>query len=1689
MDHLIGQDIGRYKICELLGEGGMASVYRATDRNTGQDVALKFIRYDAFPRDYHDKIKTRFEREARQVMAMLDHANIVSVLDTGEFEGASYLVMKYYRRGALKIDPRQPFHWRQALRILIPIARALDYAHHKGFIHRDVKPANILITESGDPMLSDFGVAKIRDLKDDTSMTAVGVPIGTPDYMPPEQWEGNPEPKSDVYALGMVFYEMVTGKRPFHADTPAEVWKKHAQNPLPPPRNFVYDLPKDVEKLIIWSLAKNPAERLSSMAAFVEAMEGILEGRPVEPSQTLSGMDTAVDSDFQEGTAPAGVGLDGRMLPPGEGLFAADDLGFADARPIQPPVYSPPIRAVLELPEDEVVIPAPPAAGRRSPADFLPAAAAAGAGVLCLAGGGAAWALDAPALLLWLLLGAGPVLWAAGAALFFSGRKSRERSWAVQMQRYAREVDFAEQRLAELKKAQIEISTSLNPGPEVCLACAQLSADQPLWERGSRDEDFLDVRVGVGSLPVRFRASYAGEPPAPGADALLRRAAGLPAKFARVEPAPVLLPIRQAAVTGVVGDRPQIQNLGRLALLQLATHHHPKDVKVVVIFPEQERKEWIWARWLPHVWDDSHTTRFLAGSPQEISALIEELAPVLAERAEARKTLNGETASVLPQYVIFIADPAFGENTQPIPQRKLIENLLNEPAAKGISVVFFQATRGRLHPSCKTILSLKDPPQLTLERAAASQDFQPDLVSLRTAEMFARRLAPIRFALPQEDQEQPAEEQGFTLFQLLGIVDPQDIPLVDNWAKNSILVPLAGPIGRSARGQVVFSLQDGAAKGYGPHALVSGKAGTGKTKGILQTIILSLAIENHPSDVNFVLVDYHGDDLQRGLEALPHIAGMVGRIESDPRRDALIKRLFSNIDLEIARRKQILGKQSINDFHADQRSLGVNSDKTVPHLVIVIDGFADLIASQKPPADDLLKDQLAGIVQNGRSVGVHLLLADRDPGKVIPVEAMEHYNCSLIALKDEVSWKGARSDTLTEAAESNLGNFVFSANRENIYVQAQIAFSGAPGPNTEKGTQAVARQVYELGLNGRTGKQLFPEPGSRASTPRSKTFAPAQTQAEALVKEIAGFARLQNIPPNRNPLVPLLPEQVDMDAVRPFDQGWNGKTWAACDRWLAPVVGVGDDRGAGTQNPLQIPLASAGNLVIYSSDMDETRGFLTTLLYSVVLDHSPAQANVYILDFDDVRLPGVEHLPHVGAYVTAAETEQIPRVLSFLSSAIKKRKGGPGETGQSAGNHKPFRDSGSPELILVVNHFSQFEQCSTSGVELFVKLLEQDPASVGVHVILTATQPAVVLRHIARHFKMAAFLCFEQSPEIKTIAANDPSLDLAGGMKGRGLFYGTRRMVFQTALVNAQKIAEEIELGWNGGRAVQVPKLPDQLSLSAILKQVSQERSRVDPNEIPVGLGMESLEIESLHLNDGPYFLVTGRPQGGKTCAIQTMTLTLAYQYPESRLQVVLLNLGAKNQQIYALRSLPHFAAYADTPETVSALIQGLQVEIHHRNTLLNEAIQAAADQPLDEQAFMARFPKILLVSDDYDQLKEAEGGSALALSLDGLLRTGKKAGLHAIIGVPLRWVQNQPQADPVIQTVLECQSGLLFERSGVKSLFHYQVPKMIAGTMAPGRGFVISKGVYRSVQAASAALDGSTAYFWIQKIKARSSR
>ena len=290
--YLIGKLINGYEILSQIGQGGMATVFLARQQSMNRNVALKFL-----PKAYlnDESYLQRFEQEVK-IVAQLEHRNIVPVYDFGEYEDQPYIAMRYMPAGSVEeLLAAGKIPMSRVLSIVEQVASALDYAHQNGILHRDLKPSNVLLDDGGGVFITDFGIARILS-ESGSNITTQGV-VGTPSYMSPEQAQGEPlDGRSDVYALGVMLFELITGRRPFESDTPYSIAVMHVTAAPPSPRDFEPTLSSQVERVIMRALQKAPQERYASAGDLAGALRQAINTEPASLVEETSPVESFAQS-------------------------------------------------------------------------------------------------------------------------------------------------------------------------------------------------------------------------------------------------------------------------------------------------------------------------------------------------------------------------------------------------------------------------------------------------------------------------------------------------------------------------------------------------------------------------------------------------------------------------------------------------------------------------------------------------------------------------------------------------------------------------------------------------------------------------------------------------------------------------------------------------------------------------------------------------------------------------------------------------------------------------------------------------------------------------------------------------------------------------------------------------------------------------------------------------------------------------------------------------------------------------------------------------------------------------------------------------------------------------------------------------------------------------------------------------
>lgn len=1151
----------------------------------------------------------------------------------------------------------------------------------------------------------------------------------------------------------------------------------------------------------------------------------------------------------------------------------------------------------------------------------------------------------------------GYMLLSAGVLLLNYQRE--KRSWSQQMQKradaYGRYLARKREQLQAVAAQQLVLALDDDPDPQ---HLAQRTMNfRSIWRRTGGDA--LRARIGAARLPLQVRVKPPRYEPLLQPDPLSDAALALCAEVRTVAGMPLCVEVTSAPAIGLAGPRAALLGAARALLLSLAVQHTPEQVRIAAVFPREERAEWSWLRWLPHVWCDERDERLLACDPAGAARVIERTAASLDDRQ--RRGVH--TLLVLADERVCADDARM--RTLLSTERPALSVLRLAPSRDDLprrcrTFVEYEGGRARLH-------SLRTSP-CTIDR--------PDYAAADFCEAAARALA----SLPVEHSGGSAGIPALApLLELWGARDVREIDAAANWRSAAHLdeSSLRAPIGRGMGGALVhLDLRDGD-RGHGAHGLVAGMTGAGKSE-LLQTLIASLAVRFHPDWLAFLLIDYKGGgmagafrgDGASGAAALPHLAGvMTNLLDAGAARRALIA-----LDSELKRRQRIFEQNGVTYIDAYQKRYAQDVSGALapmPRLVIIVDEFAELKRDQP----EFMK-QLISAARIGRSLGVHLILATQKPSGVVDEQIWSNSRFKLcLRVQDD----GDSKEMLKRPDAARLqraGRAFFMVGQDERFEEFQSAYGGAPyAPEVD--SEAAARFAAPLQLDGRCDTARAVHAAPLVPAPVN-----APSQLQALMRHLSTVADQLNVRPAERIWLEPLPPILAWDDVRLRADAAPG----------CALVGLIDEPRARRQTPLRVDFPRDGHLLIYGQTGSGKSALLLRLVTALARSHTPAELNVTVLDFGSRSLRPLEALPHVGDVLTEDDDEHVSRLFRALRREMTQRK-----ALLDGRKFDEFRrsapDAAPPLWLLVIDNYPAFAR--TEHDEALTTLV-RDGAALGMHVALSANKPLDVRSRISGN--IPAVLCLQQADrsDYATLVGRTNGLEPAA-LPGRGL---TRTaagpLEFQAALaapgmsdaaIAASLIAEgnAMRAAWNGRPAFRVPTMPD------VLHWTNLPPSAPDPGCLRPVIGMQTLDLDPLRLplSEAPHVVITGAPASGKSTLLRVVAQALAR---DCACHIVLADPVGGEDGLLSLAGMPQVcAACADEAALGTALARIEAMLAGWRAAWTSEReSERESERAMSQAEFAARQRPIVVLIDDADAL--ARGLSRpIKERLDALLERGTR--------------------------------------------------------------------------------------------------
>lgn len=573
-----------------------------------------------------------------------------------------------------------------------------------------------------------------------------------------------------------------------------------------------------------------------------------------------------------------------------------------------------------------------------------------------------------------------------------------------------------------------------------------------LWNRNESHADFLQHRLGTGDLPFQVPIIVPKEKFTMVSDTLAEKPQLIQKSFAVLHDVPVCIDFAKHNLIGVIGGKGKqgAREVMYALVAQIATANCYTDVKMVFIYNEkrENRDDWRFAKWLPHTWNESRKLRMLARNSEQARDVFYELTQIMRRRLEKDAAAQKNKRS-LPYYILFVEDAE-------VLHGELIEKYIFQEAEKcGISTMILEDSYENLPNECDYIIENSDSfcglysvTDNVEERIAVKFD----TVTSERIEWFARSLAKLRVNETKAGGDLP---EALTFFEMYGIHQPSELHSLERWKKNRTYETMRALIGQKSGGENCFL--DIHEKYHGPHGLIAGTTGSGKSE-LLQTYLLSLALNYSPEDINFFLIDYKGGGMANLFDGLPHVIGQISNLSGNQIRRAMV-----SIKSENKKRQSIFNEYDVNNINAYTR-LYKNGEakKPIPHLFIIIDEFAEL----KREEPDFMQE-LISVAQVGRSLGVHLILATQKPSGTVDDNIWSNSKfrlCLRVQDKQDSNDMLHRSDA---AYITQAGRCYLQVGNDELFELLQSGYSGAVYDKDELGNDEIATMLSD------TGKAVF----------------------------------------------------------------------------------------------------------------------------------------------------------------------------------------------------------------------------------------------------------------------------------------------------------------------------------------------------------------------------------------------------------------------------------------------------------------------------------------------------------------------------------------------------------------------------------------------------------------------------------------
>ncbi len=1023
-----------------------------------------------------------------------------------------------------------------------------------------------------------------------------------------------------------------------------------------------------------------------------------------------------------------------------------------------------------------------------------------------------------------------------------SEKKCQVRKETERQKKYREYLDGVQDEIYKLGERQKAVLLENCPSTVECTEWI-LQRGRRLWERSSDQNDFLSLRLGLGRIPLDANIKYPDKHFSMDADPLQNDVNRLTDMPQILSGAPISCSLRTNSVIGIIGTEVETKDFLQSLIVQIVALHSYDQVKLVLFVDESDAPAWNCFKVLPHVWDKSTDMRYFAVGEEEEKVVSLCLEHIFAEREDLHR---GHPEIPSPHYILVATSSSIAEKIN------LFGKVSTTPDNLGFSGIAVASHIMDLPQSCSTVVELSGGQSTVYEKddlTGTKSKFQPEPLDRSKLDEICGVLGNLIIHAQAERNVLP---NLLTFLELYRVGKTEHLNALTRWHENSPVNTLQAPIGISQDGSLFYL--DLHEKAHGPHGLVAGMTGSGKSEFVI-TYLLSMAVNYHPDEVSFILIDYKGgglagafEDEQNGVR-LPHLAGTITNLDGTAVNRALI-----SIQSELRRRQAIFneakratgeGTMDIYKYQKLYRSGVVR--EPVPHLLIVSDEFAELKAQQP----DFMA-QLISAARIGRSLGVHLILATQKPTGVVDDQIWSNSRFR-VCLKVQERADSMEMLKRPDAAElKDTGRFYLQVGFNELFELGQSAWCGAPYTPVDRVEKKQDDRVEVIDHLGRVQLETRAKVNGAAS---------GTSQVVSIVKYLSTLAKAEHISAKRLWL-PQIPALIYLDdLIQKYH--WTPEPLA-----LEPVIGEYDDPFNQSQGLLTIPFSREGNALVYGAAGGGKTTLLNTMLMCLLRSYSAEQLNIYIVDLGEETLRVFSDAPQVGDVLLTTDGEKIISLFKMLQDEVAARKKQFTEGDGSYVSYCRSTHEAVPQILVVLRNYSAFAEQFEMLDDRLIQIT-RECSKYGIYFLVTASAANTVRYRVAQNFAGVYALQLNDTSDYIGLFSGTGGI-YPSRVKGRGIFKADRVYEFQTAHF-AQDATQRALRSFvdslnvrTARHARPVPTLPDR-----VVPSFFQEG--FPASAVPVGVEKATLRISTLNLDRSVISVVLSLDMGELDATVQGM--------------------------------------------------------------------------------------------------------------------------------------------------------------------------------------------------------------------------